>query len=349
MKATLWRIIPVSAVAVAVALAGCGQPGTHGRTADRPSAAHPATVRPSATRPAAARSSATHRVAAPSAATHPATARPATAKMLLGVFERGAEASYQRVDKFAATVGRRPDVVVSFAVWGRPFDASFAGIAHAHGARLLIQLEPVHASVASIAAGRSDKYLRSYATAVRKFGHPVILSFAPEFNGPWYPWGWTRSPPATWKAAWRHVVKLFRKRGASNVTWQWTVNRRFTGSGPLPRYWPGSGYVDWVGIDAYYIHHYDTFATVFAPTLNDVRRITGKPVLISETAVGQVAGRTRAIPDLFAGTIRRHLRGLVWFDMDQDRGIYHQNWRLEGHPAAIAAFRRGLASWKSRA
>jgi len=341
MKAILWRAMRV--VTVALALAGCGHSVPHGQTADQPSAPHPATTRPSATHPATTRPSATHAAAArPSAA-------PGTAKMLLGVFELGAEASYQRVEAFSATVGRRPDIVVSFAAWGQPFNASFAGIAHAHGAEPLIQLEPVHASLASIAAGRQDKFLRSYATAVRKSGYPVILSFAPEFNGPWYPWGWTRSSPASWKAAWRHVVTLFRESGASKVTWLWTVNRRFAGSGPLADYWPGSDYVDWVGIDAYYIHHHDTFATVFDPTINDVRRITSKPVLISETAAGQVAGQARIIPGLFAGSIQRHLLGLVWFDMAQHRGIYHQDWRLEGHPAAIAAFHRGLASWKSRA
>jgi mannan endo-1,4-beta-mannosidase len=264
------------------------------------------------------------------------------------VFEYGAEASYQRVETFAATVGRRPDIVVSFGVWGAPFDARFARTAHAHGAAPLIQLEPVHASLASIVAGRYDRYLRSYASEVRIFRHPVILSFAPEFNGPWYSWGWTRSPPATWRAAWRHVVTLFRKRGASNVTWLWTVNRQFPGSGPLAGYWPGPGYVDWVGIDAYYSNRNDTFATVFNPTIDSVQKVTTKPVLISETAAGQVTGQARAIPGLFAGIIRRHLLGLVWFDMSQHRGLYHQNWRLEGHPAAIAAFRRGLASWKPR-
>jgi hypothetical protein len=264
------------------------------------------------------------------------------------VFEFGAEASYKRVETFAGAVGRQPDIVVSFGVWGKPFEAKFARIAHTHGTATLIQLEPVHADFASIVAGKWDRYLRAYATAVRRFGHPVILSFAPEFNGPWYPWGWTRLPPATWRAAWRHVVTLFRERGASNVTWLWTVNRQFSGSGPLADYWPGSGFVDWVGVDAYYVRHNDTFATVFDPTISSIRKITKKPLLISETAAGQVAGQRRVIPGLFAGSIRQHLLGLVWFDMAQRHGIYHQDWRLEGHPAAIAAFRRGLASWNSR-
>ena len=34
--------------------------------------------------------------------------------------------------------------------------------------------------------------------------------------------------------------------------------------------------------------------------------------------------------------------GLVWFDHAQHNGIYHQDWRIEGHPAAEAAFRQDV-------
>lgn len=336
--------LATGAVAVLLAVAGCGDADRQAQAGGQPLTANQAAVTPSATHLATGRPATTRPTVTRPATTSPATARrPAAARLLLGVFEFGAEASYQRVETFACTVGRQPDIVLSFAVWGAPFNVGFADIAHAHGSTLLIQLEPTHASLASIVAGRQDRYLRSYATEVRRFGHRVILSFAPEPNGSWYPWGWTRSAPATWRAAWRHVVTLFRKRGASNVTWLWSVDRNFTGSGPLAYYWPGARYVDWVGIDAYYIHRSDTFETVFAPTISDIRRFTNKPILIPETAAGPIAGRARAIPDLFAGSIRHHLVGLVWFDMTQHRNIYHQDWRLEGHPAAIAAFRRALS------
>jgi hypothetical protein len=36
--------------------------------------------------------------------------------------------------------------------------------------------------------------------------------------------------------------------------------------------------------------------------------------------------------------------GLVWFDKDQDQGIYHQDWRIEGDQPAIAAFRLGIST-----
>jgi hypothetical protein len=35
----------------------------------------------------------------------------------------------------------------------------------------------------------------------------------------------------------------------------------------------------------------------------------------------------------------RDALGLVWFDIDQHQGIYHQDWRIENSPAAEAAFR----------
>jgi hypothetical protein len=35
--------------------------------------------------------------------------------------------------------------------------------------------------------------------------------------------------------------------------------------------------------------------------------------------------------------------GLVWFDKDQDHGILHQDWRIEGSTLAEAALRAGVA------
>ena len=36
--------------------------------------------------------------------------------------------------------------------------------------------------------------------------------------------------------------------------------------------------------------------------------------------------------------------GLVWFDIAQHDGLYHQDWRIENSPAAAAAFRRGASA-----
>ena len=102
-------------------------------------------------------------------------------------------------------------------------------------------------------------------------------------------------------------------------------------------------YVTWVGIDGYYYRPSDTFTSVFGKTITQVRAFTGKPVLLSETAVGPKAGQSAKIGDLFNGMRQYGTLGLVWFDIAQNDGIYHQDWHIEDSPAAVTAFRRGAA------
>jgi hypothetical protein len=71
---------------------------------------------------------------------------------------------------------------------------------------------------------------------------------------------------------------------------------------------------------------------------------TGRPVLLSETAVGPQAGQAAKIPGLFAGMREYGSLGLVWFDIAQHDGIYHQDWHIEDDPAAATAFRRAAAA-----
>lgn len=276
---------------------------------------------------------------APAASTALA-ARPAS---YLGVYENGATASYQRITDFGQAAGRAPNLVGYFSGWPQPFAAGFARQASAHGATVLVQIDPTYASVAGIAAGSYDGYLRSFAASVAAFGRPVVIGFGHEMNATWYSWGYHHVPPATFVAAWRHVVTLFRDQGAANVTWLWTINAILGSTGPISAWWPGARYVTWVGVDGYYYRPGDSFASVFAPTLRQVRALTGKPVLLSETAVGPAAGQRAKIGNLFAGMRQSGALGLVWFDNTQRDGIYHQDWRLEGRPAAMVAFRAGVA------
>lgn len=79
-------------------------------------------------------------------------------------------------------------------------------------------------------------------------------------------------------------------------------------------------------------------------TIAELSTFTHTPVLISETSVGPVAGPSK-IAGLFAGVRNDHLRGLVWFDQAQHAGIYHQDWRLQDSPAALAAFSKAAKRW----
>ena len=268
---------------------------------------------------------------------------PHTPETYLGVYAAHGSVSYDGVKAFTKATGVTPDVVLYFSAWFEPFHASFATTAAKHGAVPLIQIEPTHISLTAITAGKYDGYLSAYAAAVRSYRHPVILSFGHEMNGFWYSWGHGHASPAAFVAAWRHIVKLFRALGATNVTWLWTVNVIDTRHDKIPDpapWWPGSSYVNWVGIDGYYLKRSYAFAPLFGPTIAKVRELTHDPILISETGVAPAAGQPAKIADLYAGIRAYGLLGFVWFD-STDIANYSINSR-----AAAGAFLRGSKTYK---
>jgi mannan endo-1,4-beta-mannosidase len=260
----------------------------------------------------------------------------------LGVFEAGSPPGYDPIATFAAAIGRRPNLLGYYSGWAESFDTSFAEMLRRHDIIPFVQIDPTDASVAAIAAGTYDDYLRSYADSVAGFGHAVVIGFGHEMNAPGHSWSYGTLPASTFVAAWRHIVTLFRHEGADNVTWLWTLQADRPGTGPIASWWPGAQYVTWVGIDGYYYRPTDTFASVFGTTIDQVRAFTSKPILLSETAVGPAAGQLIKIQDLFHGMAAYKTLGLVWFDKAQDDGIYHQDWRIEDNYQAEVSFRLGV-------
>jgi mannan endo-1,4-beta-mannosidase len=251
----------------------------------------------------------------------------------LGVYEQDAPDSYAGVTAFTASTGVRPDVVLYFSPWRESFQARFAASAAENGAVPLVQIDPSGVDLDKIAAGQYDGYLSAYAESVRSYDHPVILSFGHEMNGNWYSWAYQHTSPATFVAAWRHIVTLFRSLDVRNVIWMWTVNILALGGIPSPGpWWPGGSYVNWVGIDGYYYQPSWTFASLFGPTIAAVRGLTHDPILIAETGAAPADGQPAKIANLFAGVRLYGLSGFVWFDV--------HDWRITS-PSAVAAFRRG--------
>lgn len=247
------------------------------------------------------------------------------------------------VARFDASCRCRPNAATHYVRMGGPVSVSLAKMALAQGAVPLLELEPYGMSMAGIAAGHQDGWLTRYARAVARLRAPVLLSFAPEGNGDWYGWGFQATPAASYVAAWQHVVSVFRRAGAPGVRWVWIVNREFSQGESLSRLWPGSSYVNMVGIDGYFTGPHMTFAAVFGPTVADVRKITTAPIVITETAAAPAAGKQRAIARLTAGITRLHLAGFFWFDIAQRGDVMHQDWRIEDSAAALAAYRGAVS------
>lgn len=259
----------------------------------------------------------------------------------LGVYEPDAPGSYSGVDQFARAIGGQPNLVTYYSPWLEPFQAGFATSAAKRGAMLLVQMDATNISLAAIASGRYDDYLRSYAAAVKAFGNKVILSFGHEMNGSWYTWGYKNTSAAVFVAAWQHIVNVFRTQGTRNVTWLWTVNIIDTVDNHIPNpspWWPGSKYVNWVGIDGYYYSPSWEFDSLFGPTIVAVRALTHDPILISETGAAPNTSQPAKITNLFAGVQAYGLLGFVWYDAN-DPHHAALRWRIN-NPEAFAAFHR---------
>jgi mannan endo-1,4-beta-mannosidase len=271
---------------------------------------------------------------------------PTTPDSYLGLYTNQFPSSYGPLTDFDQETGARVDLAMYYSGWYVPFPTRFADTAASNGVVPLIQMDPDGISMARIASGQYDPYLSLYAETVKAYRHPVILSFAHEMNGDWYSWGYTHTTPAEFVAAWRHVVRLFRALGATNVTWMWTVNIiNDTQRGKIPKptaWWPGSSWVNWVAIDGYYLKRTWTFPSLFGPTITDVQELTSDPILIGETGAVPAAGQPAKIADLFQGITKYGLLGFVWFDATNSIG---EQFGLDGS-AAIAAFRKGAATFK---
>ena len=98
----------------------------------------------------------------------------------------------------------------------------------------------------------------------------------------------------------------------------WTVNivnHAHGGTIPSPdQWWPGGSYVNWVGIDGYYLKPTWKFAPLFGPTITDVQKLTLDPILVAETGAVPAAGQPAKIADLFSGIHQYGLLGFVWFN-----------------------------------
>jgi hypothetical protein len=261
----------------------------------------------------------------------------ATLRPGLGVFVAGATTSYRPVDAFMKLTGARVGLVLYYSAWNDPFQTRFAGWAHARDAMPMVQMEPRGVALASIAAGHSDAYLRSFAAGIRAFRHPVAVSFAPEANGPFYSWGCGHTPASVYVGAWRHLHAVMARAGGRNIIWVWDMNRVFHGTCPLAARWPGARYVDWVGVDGYWRGPGSSFAATLAPTIRAARQLTRKPVLIGETGAPHVAAAAAWVQSVFEGArTTPGVIGVVWFDYGDRLGDY----RLEDDRPALAMFRR---------
>ena len=224
-----------------------------------------------------------------------------------------------------------------YAGFGGHFPGTLTTRFRAAGMVPFIQVNPRKVKVAGIAAGHYDTYLRTYARDAARFCTPLVFSFGHEFNGHWYSWGYRHTSAHDFVAAWRHMHDIFVKERAANVFWAWDPDH--AAQNPAP-WWPGSSYVNWIGIDGYFRKSGQTsFRVLFGKRIAEIRKFSKAPILIAETGAPPSKRRAKQIRILLGGVHHYGLLGLIYFDVP---GI--QNYRINHDQAALAVFKRASAA-----
>jgi hypothetical protein len=295
---------------------------------------------------------ATQRVAA-TPTQRAATTKPATpasgARLTLGIWA-GQPWEPWRLDGITSLLGRSPSLFLTYVGWDRPFTASDEEEIARRGASHVVTWEPNGYTLASIANGDHDAFIRDWASGAAAWGGRIYLRPMHEMNGDWYDWGRgvNGNTPSDFIRAWRHMHDIFVQQGATNVKWVWSPNVTYGSQYPLADLYPGNAYVDWLGLDGYnwgldpHLGHptWQSFADIFGATYAEVTALApGKPLMIAETASTENGGnKAEWILTTFLHDIPRYpaLRAAIWFN--EADGV--SNFRVDSSPAALAAFKQ---------
>ncbi len=270
----------------------------------------------------------------------------------LGTYIRGVEDSPGLLDQYTEEVGRRPAIVGSYKRWDvAPFYRPELHEIASRGAVPMVGWEPWDEAdhgyrLGAIAKGHFDDYIWRSAREAREWGGPILVRFGQEMNGSWAPWqrGVNGTTGPRFVAAWRHIVEIFRRAGATNVSWVWCP---YVDNGDLPfmDFYPGDRWVDWLALDGFNWGEptsWQSFPKIFDRSYRKLTRIARKPIMIAETGSDESGGsKARWLHRTLRHQLPRlkRIRAVVWFDAPDG-----SDFRVNSSPAALDAFREGIGS-----
>ena len=267
----------------------------------------------------------------------------------------------QNVQAFQDLQGTHLDLISYFALfdindWNAT--AQYANVAKNNGSTLVVTWMANGYNAQELVNGKADNYIREYAKGVKGFGDEIWLRPLHEANGDWYDWGVGKSGAGNTDAnvaeAFRHIVKIFKEEGVTNVKWVWTTNASNQGSGTtLTGNYPGDDYVDYISIDGYNWgtcqswSSWQTFSQVFKKAYNALANIN-KPLFIAEISSSERGGnKAEWITDMFEhfATDFSRVFAVMWFS--QSKEANEGDWALNTSQAAVDAWKAGIAKMKA--
>lgn len=201
-----------------------------------------------------------------------------------------------------------------------------------------------------IARGDYDAFIRRWAQDAKAFGGKILLRFAHEFDGNWYPWGIGNfdNTPATFVAAWRHVWSVFDEVGATNVKWVWSPTYPSRKRPPWSTMYPGDQFVDYVAFTSYNWNRrglgWISMVELYAPLVNALKKVSKRPIIVAETGSTDIGGDKAAwIRQGYQAVYKKwpRIKAIVYFNIDMRPK--HRDWRLTSPTGAFDAYTEVLA------
>lgn len=289
----------------------------------------------------------------PTPTPNPATTTPPSTKKVL---KWGAYPGWQVTDvvNFEAQVGKSPNHIAAFTHWenANDFPSYLAPYAKDKGRTLIIFWEASdhknptitqpRVSYDSILGGIWDPYIRKFAEQSRAYGGPVILIPFSEANGNWSPWSGSTNGNTPEKAVlgYRHVRNIFGT--VPNVKFGFVVNSNSvpdTAANAIEKYYPGSAYVDYVGVDGFnFGNPWMTFDQIFKKPLT-LLSTYGKPMYVFSFASAASTEKAAWITNALSVEMYKYplIEGWSWFNQNKEA-----NWLISSDPASLAAFKNAL-------
>ena len=287
--------------------------------------------------------------------------------------------SWDAYQQFITDSGRAPAVWSFWVNWGGTNtglpDPTLLSRMRASGTVPLIIWQPVDPAAPRgggftyqrIAGGKLDGYIQDFARQVHAYGGKVLIRFAHEFDGDWFPWGVLGgnrlhgNSPDTFKKAWKRIWNIFRGTGsgrglARNARFIWSPLGCDCAS-KMNSLWPGSGYVDYLGLTAFnwgkfHDVRWQSLESILAMRFKGFRDLPqGKGVILTEVGSHYVGGsKADWITGGYGRVYSRYprVKAVLYFNVDMslanDPG-HTENWllTLPSDDSALDAYRKLLA------
>jgi len=273
----------------------------------------------------------------------------------IGVFREGAPANMGYINKFKGETGKKPAMIMWYQDWSCDFPREAADNAWKYGAVPHIVWEPWYwgdmdtIKLDNINKGQFDDYIKSWAKEIKKWGKPVFLRVAHEFNIDGYPWGIVNNgkDPNRYIRAYRRIVDIFKKEGVKNVKWVWCFMNYSYPDEPWNDYekaYPGDDYVDWIGIDGYNWgktqswSDWQSFTVLFRDQMRRMKKLhPDKPIMVAEFGCAEKGGDKAAwikeLPGLLKSSMK-DIDAIVLFDIRKET-----DWRVNSSQKSLSAFK----------